>query len=85
MAPGLHVSARYVALQGFTFLRPDPGIDTEPFEDAAAERGIPFSFATLVNDDLRELYEADPALVRSDHYFAWRGSAVQRIRARYST
>jgi 2-polyprenyl-6-methoxyphenol hydroxylase-like FAD-dependent oxidoreductase len=66
----------HVALEGFTLLRLDAGIDAQPFEDAAAEREIPFAVATILNDALRELYESDLALIRPDHYVAWRGSAV---------
>ena len=66
----------HVALQGFTLLLLDAAIDAQPFEDAAAERGIPFVVATVLNDELRELYEADLTLIRPDHYIAWRGSAV---------
>jgi hypothetical protein len=30
----------------------------------------------LQGGDVRELYEADLAVIRPDHYIAWRGSAV---------
>ncbi len=66
----------HVALQGFTLLRLNSDVDTQAFEDAAANRGIPFSVQTLRADGLSELYEAPLVLVRPDHYVAWRGTAV---------
>ena len=66
----------HVALQGFTLLRLNSDVDTQAFEDAAADRGIPISVQTLRADGLSELYEAPLVLVRPDHYVAWRGTAV---------
>jgi hypothetical protein len=66
----------HVALQGFTLLWLSSEVDTQAFEDAAAEAGIPFSVATLRGEGLSELFGAALVLVRPDHYVAWRGAAV---------
>jgi len=66
----------HVALQGFTLVRLNCEIDTQAFENAAADRGIPFSVQTLRADGLSELYQAPLVLIRPDHYVAWRGTAV---------
>jgi hypothetical protein len=49
-----------------------PGVDA--FKEAAAKRGIPLTVVDLPQDELRELYQADLALIRPDQIVAWRGS-----------
>lgn len=62
--------------QGFTLLRlaGDPGED-EPFRIAAGEHGVPITVVRVPSEELRDLYEADLALIRPDQHVAWRGSA----------
>lgn len=45
-----------------------------PFEHAAEAMRIPLSVLHLPLADLRELYEADLALIRPDQHVAWRGA-----------
>jgi 2-polyprenyl-6-methoxyphenol hydroxylase-like FAD-dependent oxidoreductase len=65
--------------RGFTLLRlgsraPDASI----IADAAASLHIPFSVIDVANDDARDLYGCDLALVRPDQYVAWRGNGTVR-------
>ena len=43
---------------------------------AAAARGVPVSVYDASGDNLRNLYEADLAIIRPDQYVAWRGDAL---------
>jgi hypothetical protein len=45
-------------------------------EQAAQARGIPLTVLELARDDIRQLYQADLALIRPDHHVAWRGNRV---------
>lgn len=45
------------------------------FVDAAVRRNIPLSPVHLPSKELRDLYEADLALIRPDQHVTWRGSA----------
>ncbi len=49
---------------------PEPGA----FSRAAAKRGMPLAIVDLPQDELRDLYRADLALIRPDQIVAWRGS-----------
>jgi len=61
----------------FSLLRLGPKApDAAPFVAAAAARGMPLSVVDLPQDELRDLYEADLALIRPDQIVAWRGDAV---------
>jgi 2-polyprenyl-6-methoxyphenol hydroxylase-like FAD-dependent oxidoreductase len=60
----------------FTLLKLAPGCDTLAVEQAAQARGIPLTVLELARDDIRQLYQADLALIRPDHHVAWRGNRV---------
>ena len=64
---------------GFEFsllrLGPRPP-DAAPLIAAAAARGMPLSLVALPQEELRDLYEADLALIRPDQIVAWRGNTV---------
>jgi 2-polyprenyl-6-methoxyphenol hydroxylase-like FAD-dependent oxidoreductase len=60
----------------FTLLRFDADIDTRAFEAAARRRGVPLKVLDVSNDEVRDLYARDLALVRPDHHVAWRGNAL---------
>ncbi len=58
----------------FSLLRLGPTApEAEPFQHAAQARGLPLSVVDLPQDALRDLYEADLALIRPDQIVAWRG------------
>ena len=59
----------------FTLLRlgGDPG---EALITSAAEHNIPLTVVDLPNPDIRNLYQADLALIRPDQVVAWRGDGV---------
>jgi 2-polyprenyl-6-methoxyphenol hydroxylase-like FAD-dependent oxidoreductase len=61
----------------FTLLRlgPKPA-DAAPFVSAAAALGIPLAILDLPKQDVRDLYEADFALIRPDQIVAWRGNSA---------
>jgi hypothetical protein len=64
--------------QGFTLLNLG-AIDAAGLLNAAKRRHIPIEVFTPDEPDrtaLREQYEANAALVRSDHHIAWRGNAL---------
>ena len=46
------------------------------FAKVAAKRGMPLAIVDLPQDPLRDLYEADLALIRPDQIVAWRGNRV---------
>ena len=62
---------------GFTLLRlgSEAG-DGAPLEAAARRRNVPFKVIDLPQDDARDLYGRDLALIRPDQYVAWRGNAL---------
>jgi 2-polyprenyl-6-methoxyphenol hydroxylase-like FAD-dependent oxidoreductase len=60
----------------FSLLRFGAGIDTRAFEVAARRRGVPLKVLDVSNDEVRDLYARDLALVRPDHHVAWRGNAL---------
>jgi 2-polyprenyl-6-methoxyphenol hydroxylase-like FAD-dependent oxidoreductase len=58
----------------WTLLRLAGGADaTQPFVDAAAQRGLPLKVLDLSGTPARDLYATDLALVRPDQIVAWRG------------
>ena len=50
--------------------------DTSMIVCAARDRGIPLSVVDIDDADIRDLYDCDLALIRPDHYVAWRGNAA---------
>ena len=63
--------------RGFTLLRFNPAAaDKAAFEHAAAARGIPLEVLDVTLPQARELYGRDLALIRPDHYIAWRGDRL---------
>ena len=61
---------------GFTLLRlGGKPADTSSIEAAARQRRVPLKVIDLPQDDARELYGRDLALIRPDQYVAWRGDA----------
>jgi 2-polyprenyl-6-methoxyphenol hydroxylase-like FAD-dependent oxidoreductase len=60
----------------FTLLRFKAGIDVRPLEEAARRSGVPLAVLDLSNEEVRDLYARDLALVRPDHHIAWRGNAL---------
>ncbi len=64
---------------GFEFsllrLGPNPP-DAAGFAEAARRRGLPLTTIDQPAQELRDLYEADLALIRPDQVVAWRGNAV---------
>jgi 2-polyprenyl-6-methoxyphenol hydroxylase-like FAD-dependent oxidoreductase len=62
--------------RGFTLLRLDPSQDTGALERAAAVRGIPLSVLNVTLPEAHVLYGRNLALIRPDHYIAWRGDRL---------
>ncbi len=63
--------------RGFTFLRlAEAAADTAAIERAAAARGTPLSILDVKLAPARALYGRDLALIRPDHYIAWRGDRL---------
>ncbi len=61
----------------FSLLRLGPKApDAAPLLAAAVARGMPLSLVDLPQDELRDLYEADLALIRPDQIVAWRGHCL---------
>jgi hypothetical protein len=61
----------------FTLLRLNGhAADTGLLERAAAARGVPLRVLDVPGEPARALYARDLALVRPDHYIAWRGNAL---------
>ena len=63
-----------IAHEGFTLLCLTPTADPGPLEEAACMRGVPLRVVMPRDETLPASYEATMALVRPDHYVAWRGS-----------
>jgi 2-polyprenyl-6-methoxyphenol hydroxylase-like FAD-dependent oxidoreductase len=62
--------------RGFTLLRlGGRPTNTSAIEAAARRRGVPLTVIDLPQDDARDLYGRDLALIRPDQYVAWRGDA----------
>lgn len=68
-----HLGTGYTALDLGT-------VDLRPMLTAAAGRGVPLQVFTPDDEtdraELRELYRAEAALVRSDHHVVWRGDRL---------
>jgi 2-polyprenyl-6-methoxyphenol hydroxylase-like FAD-dependent oxidoreductase len=63
--------------RGFTLVAARNGADgTGAFVDAARLRGVPLSLYEHDDPALAALYDARYALVRTDHFVAWRGDDV---------
>jgi len=60
----------------FTLLRLNAKAETGALEKAAKDRCIPLMPADAPGDELRDLFEADLALIRPDQMVAWRGNTV---------
>ena len=61
----------------FTLLRRGPKPpDAAAFTAAAAVQGLPLTVVDLGGKDVRDLYEADLALIRPDQVVAWRGNSA---------
>lgn len=66
----------------FTLLRLGPRApDAAPLCRTAAALGVPMTVVELPRESVRELYEADLALIRPDQVVAWRGGAPQDFAA----
>jgi len=62
---------------GFTLLRVDPAVDTDPIVDAARRRGVPLAVLDIDASDAGTLYaDIKLVMVRPDQHIAWRGSAL---------
>jgi 2-polyprenyl-6-methoxyphenol hydroxylase-like FAD-dependent oxidoreductase len=62
--------------KGFTLLRlGGKAADSSSIEAAARKRGVPLKVIDRAAADVRDLYGRDLALIRPDHYVAWRGNA----------
>ena len=63
--------------QWFTLLKMGSAApDTSKLEKAAGELGVPLKALQVEEDGIVDLYEQPLALVRPDHYLAWRGNSV---------
>ena len=61
----------------FSLLRLGPKApEVAPLVKAVAQRGIPLSVVDRPEEELRELYQADLALIRPDQIVAWRGQRL---------
>jgi 2-polyprenyl-6-methoxyphenol hydroxylase-like FAD-dependent oxidoreductase len=60
----------------FTLLQLRRGADVAPLLAAAASRGVPLAVTENFSEALRDLYEADLALIRPDQIVAWRGNRL---------
>jgi 2-polyprenyl-6-methoxyphenol hydroxylase-like FAD-dependent oxidoreductase len=60
----------------WTLLRLRPDAETAGFERSFADAGLDLQIVDYPDSRLRELYEADLALVRPDQIVAWRGTGV---------
>lgn len=61
---------------GFTLLRLGGTGDGQAFVNAAEAVGVPVSVFDATEEGLRDLYEADLAIIRPDQYVAWRGDTL---------
>jgi hypothetical protein len=62
--------------RGFTLLRLDAAADTGALERAAAACGVPLSILDVSVPEAHALYGRKLALIRPDHYIAWRGDQL---------
>jgi 2-polyprenyl-6-methoxyphenol hydroxylase-like FAD-dependent oxidoreductase len=62
---------------GFTLLCLGGGdVDCQGLLDAALEKGVPVTVFEEADPAVRDLYQADLAIIRPDQYVAWRGDAL---------
>ena len=62
---------------GFTLLRLAPGAPAgDALAAAAMRRGVPLTIVDAFDEDGRELYGRDLALIRPDQHVAWRGNSM---------
>jgi hypothetical protein len=62
---------------GFTLLRLAPGAPSgDALAEAAVRRGVPLQIVDAFDEDGRELYGRDLALIRPDQHVAWRGNSL---------
>jgi 2-polyprenyl-6-methoxyphenol hydroxylase-like FAD-dependent oxidoreductase len=59
----------------FTLLQLGTKHDATPFETAAKALGLPLSVVSVPGDEVRDIYQADLALIRPDQIVAWRGNS----------
>ena len=62
----------------YTLLRLSGAVDSSSPEEAAAQAGMPLEVVDVPGDEVRDLYEADLALIRPDQSVAWRGNDYRR-------
>ena len=60
----------------FTLLRLGGASESDALESAAAAAEMPLTVVDVSGDEVRDLYEADYALIRPDQIVAWRGNAM---------
>ena len=61
---------------GFCLLALDDDINTEPFEAAATDVGMPLKVLRMNNPDVRAQYDRKLTLIRPDQHVAWRGDKL---------
>jgi len=61
---------------GFTLLRFREGADAGELVAAAMRRGVPLEVVDVFDEDARDLYGRDLALIRPDQHVCWRGDRV---------
>jgi 2-polyprenyl-6-methoxyphenol hydroxylase-like FAD-dependent oxidoreductase len=61
---------------GFSLLKLDPDVDTNPLEASAARAKLPLHIWHLNNAEARSLYERKLVLIRPDQHVAWRGDVL---------
>jgi 2-polyprenyl-6-methoxyphenol hydroxylase-like FAD-dependent oxidoreductase len=59
----------------FTLLQLDTKQNATPFETTAKALGLPLSVVSVLDDEARDIYQADLALIRPDQIVAWRGNS----------
>ena len=60
----------------FTLLRLAEEQTADPLLDAARQLGVPLTVLDLAGENLRELYQANLALIRPDQIVCWRGDTL---------
>ncbi len=65
----------------FTLLRLKATVDISAIESATVARNIPLTILDIFDENLRDLYEADLALIRPDQIVVWRGDTIDEPRA----
>lgn len=60
----------------YTLLKLAGARDSSGLESAAAQSGVPLAVVKVPGDEVRDLYDADMALIRPDQSVAWRGNSI---------